>query len=395
MPDPTTKTPPQRETVEFTYAPPRRSFRKRVRWAFQSWARDTFSRESLVSSIKSLAWVAPLTVLIWVYAEREQDIQLPGVPVSIEVRSGESGRVVKLVATANNSTASNTIHLDLKGPQVGVEHVKDWLVSAPIAIEVPAGLTPGQHQIYVRTELDHLPRIMENGVTITNCEPSEVTVDVDVIGHVDLEVKVRPEDAKTLGAPPIFNPPKVRMFGPQRVLDNAVNQARQQNQALVAYANLNSFKQQLVEPGKHSLSAVPVGPSLPIDDTHVHLAPGAVSADVEVTDKAERTITLPYLRVLAAYRPDAGAKADQYKVNYEPTITNVTVTGPEQQIALLQDPNYVLNPAPAAIFEVNLSDPNPAPAPIMWELPPGVHVSEQDAQRKITYTLTPRTNEPQ
>src|SRR5688572_2465165 len=36
------------------------------------WARDTFSRDQLVAGVKQLAWVAPLTLLIWVYAEREQ-----------------------------------------------------------------------------------------------------------------------------------------------------------------------------------------------------------------------------------------------------------------------------------------------------------------------------------
>ncbi|HEY2584698.1 MAG TPA: hypothetical protein VGI81_02910 [Tepidisphaeraceae bacterium] len=236
----------------------------------------------------------------------------------------------------------------------------------------------------------------ENGVTINNCEPSEATVDVDVIGNVDLEMKVRPEDAKRLGAPPIFNPPKVQVFGPQHVLETAARRAKAQNQPLVAYANLGSFAQQLTEPGKHSLSAVPVSLSVAIDDSNVHIAPDRVSMDVEVTDTAEREITLPYLRVLAAYPRDAGAKADQYKVVFDPTITNVKVSGPEQQIALLQDPNYVLNPAPAAIFEVNFSDvDNPAPAPIMYQLPPGVRVSDQDAQRKIAYSLKPRTTEPQ
>jgi hypothetical protein len=391
MPDTPPPTSSPRETVEFTYAPARRPLRKRIGWAFRAWSRETFSRESLVSSLKSLLWVVPLTVLIWVYAERRQDVPMQNLPVAIAVRSGEPGRVVKLAAS------NSTVHIDLEGPQAGVEKVKDWLASATIPIEVPPNLSPGEHQIYLLSELNRLPRIVDNGVTIKNCEPSEATVDVDVIDHLDLEVKVRPEDAKTLGAPPIFNPARVRLIGPKQVLDNTRRQAAAQNQPLVALANLSSFKQQLAEPGKHALSAVPVAPSLPIDNPRVQTSPAAVSADVDVTDKAERTETLSYLRVLAAYRPDAGAgaKADQYKVVYDPTITNVTVTGPEQQIALLHDPTYLQNHAPAAIFEVNFSDPNPAPAPIMYELPPGVHVSEADAQRKITYTLTPRTNEPQ
>ena len=44
------------------------------RWVavVRRWFRDTFSREQLVSALRSLIWVAPLTVLIWIYAESEQ-----------------------------------------------------------------------------------------------------------------------------------------------------------------------------------------------------------------------------------------------------------------------------------------------------------------------------------
>ncbi|HEY2584697.1 MAG TPA: hypothetical protein VGI81_02905 [Tepidisphaeraceae bacterium] len=141
MSESTAKTPPQHDTMELTYAPARRPFGKRVGWAFRYWARDTFSRESLVSSLKSLAWVAPLTLLIWVYAERQQDFKTK-VPVAIAVRGGDPTRVVKLAELSNN-----TIHIELEGPQSGVEKVKDWLQAATIPIDVPGGLTPGEHPI--------------------------------------------------------------------------------------------------------------------------------------------------------------------------------------------------------------------------------------------------------
>jgi len=383
MPD----VPPQpqpREPIEVTYAPVRRPLRKRLGWAFRAWARDTFSRESLVSSLKSLLWVAPLTVLIWVYAEREEDVPLPGVPVILEVRSSEPTKIVRLAPGT-----AQTIHVDIKGRQVDVEQVKDWLQANAVPIDVSRNLTPGEHQIYLLSELNRDPHIVSKGITISNCIPAEVTVNVDEIHEYQIEVKARPEDTKTLGGPPIFNPPKVRISGPRAVLDAAGGPN------LVAYANFEPFKQQLTEPGKHALSAVAV--SVPINDPHVRLMPPAVSADIDVTaDKAERTITLPYLRVLAAYRQDPGPRADQYKPVFEPTLTKVTVTGPEQQIALLQDPNYTPTAAPAAIFEVNYSDiDNPAPAPLIFHLPPGVHVLEQDAQRKITYSFKLRSTEPQ
>ena len=388
----------QRDPIAVTYvpAPTRRPFRQRLGWAFRAWARSTFSRESLVSSFKSLLWVAPLTCLIWIYAEQRQVVPMTGVPLNVEVRNNEPGRVVRMVSPSGGS-----IHVDMMGPQADVEQVRRWLQSNNIPIDVDRNLSPGEHPIFLLSELNRLPRVVSLGITISNCVPPEATVYVDPITTIEnVEVKARPEDTRTLGSPPIFNPPRIRISGPASVLEAANNQAKAQGSALVAYANFSPFKQNLTEPGKHALSALAVSTSVPIDDLqHVRLLPPAVSADIEVEiDKAEVKLTLPYLRVLAAYRPEAGGKADQYKAVYDPTLTNVTVSGPEQQIALLQDPNNPPTPAPAAIFEVNyneIDNPNPAPAPVIFQLPPGVHVMEQDAQRKITYSFKPRTTEPQ
>jgi hypothetical protein len=362
-------------------------------WAFRSWARSTFSRESFVSSFKSLLWVVPLTVLIWVYAERDEDLSVSAVPVTLDIRGSDPRTDVHLAGD------NSIVHVDLKGRQADVEQIRDWLQTTPVPIEVAHDLTPGQHQVYLQSQLNQLPRVKSRGVTISNCTPTELTVAVDEITERDIEVRARPEDSKTLTGPPVFTPPRVKLIGPKRAIDAAKALAQASGQDLVAYANFMPFKQQLTEPGKHSLPAVAISTSVPIDESRrVHFQPPAVSAEVDVTDKAEKTITLPYIRVLAAYRSEPGPRADQYRVTYEPTLTNVTVSGPDQQIALLQDPSYSPTPAPTAIFEVNFNEvdnPGPITAPLMFVLPPGIHVSEQDAQRKITYTFKPRSNEPQ
>lgn len=392
MPETPTQTPPGKP-IEVTYAPVRRPLRRRMGWAFRSWARSTFSRDSFVSSFKSLLWVVPLTALIWVYAERDEDLQMGNVPITLDVRGSDPRMDVHLAGD------SPIIHVDLKGRQAEVEQIRDWLQTTPVPIEVPRELAPGLHQVYIQSQLNDLPRVKNRGVTISNCTPTEVAVAVDEIIAPEIEVRARPEDSKTLAAPPVFTPSRVKLIGPKAAIEAARRMAQAGGQDLVAYANFMPFKQQLTEPGKHSLPAIAISTSIPIDDSRrVHFQPPAVSAEVDVTDKAPKTITLPYLRVLAAYRSDPGPRADQYKIVYEPTLTNVTVSGPEQQINQLQDPNYVPTPAPAAIFEVNFNEadnPGPISAPLMFVLPPGVKVSEQDAQRKITYTFKPRSNEPQ
>jgi hypothetical protein len=312
-------------------------------------------------------------------------VPLKGVPVALDTRSNEVGRVVRIL-----SPAGGTVSLELEGPQAELEQVKDWLESTSVPIEVDRNLGAGEHQFPIAAQLNRLPKISSSGVTVVSSVPAEVRVFIDPIRQWDLEVKVRPEDKKTLSGSQVFTPAKVRINGPQSVIEAAMQTAAAQGQSLVAYANFAPFRQQLAEPGKHSLSSVAVSPSVRIDDASVTLSPATVSVDIEVTDKAEKTITLPYVRVLAAY-PDV-QKADQLKPLYDSTIPNVIVSGPEQQIALLQEQKFV----PAAIFEVRYDEPEgPTPAAVMFQLPPGVHVSEQDAQRKIAYTFKPRGAEPQ
>src|SRR5262245_57673087 len=87
--------------------------------SLRRWLRNASSRESILSTIKTLAWVAPLTVLIWIYAEREQLFIDPGVPIPIAVTSGDPTRVVTLIRPAEKM-----IMADLEGPRSRVEALK-------------------------------------------------------------------------------------------------------------------------------------------------------------------------------------------------------------------------------------------------------------------------------
>src|SRR4051812_28677703 len=76
-----------RATGRLDYAPARSGRVHRGWSATRRWMRDTFSRDQLAAGVKQLMWVAPLTLLIWVYADREQQVPARGVLVPVEVRS--------------------------------------------------------------------------------------------------------------------------------------------------------------------------------------------------------------------------------------------------------------------------------------------------------------------
>src|SRR4051812_35414680 len=85
-----------RAAARLDYAAARASRVHRGWSATRRWARDTFSREQLLAGLKQLMLVAPLTLLIWVYAEREQQVPARGLQFAVEVRSNNPKVDVRL-----------------------------------------------------------------------------------------------------------------------------------------------------------------------------------------------------------------------------------------------------------------------------------------------------------
>jgi len=371
MPEnPNQSTMPQ-AAVEVTYAPARRPFKRRLVLMLRSWARRTFSRDSLLSSLKSLLWVAPLTILIWAYAEREQVVTIPNVTINVRAPGNDAGREIRLAPGSNS-----TIHAELRGPQAELERVKDWLESTTIPLEVDHNIVQGEHPIPIVDQLNRLQRVKDGGVTITNCMPDQVSVTVDPMVEKELDVVARPDDLRKMAGPPVFNPAKVKISAPKTVLDKAIAGA---GGKLVAYANFDQSGAGLADPGTHDLIAVPLIPSVNMGDASVTLTPPVVSARVAVQRVDSRTVRV---RVLPAY-PDV-PKTDQYKPHYDLYIPDVVVVGPEQELESLTSdvvayfqPDYVTN------FD------NPSPAKLDYRLPPNVHTTG-DAPLTIKYTFQRR-----
>jgi hypothetical protein len=373
MPDAPLQPVAERKTVELMYAPPRRSWQRRLSSTLRSWARSTFSRESYVSSLRSLLWVVPLTVLIWIYAEREQVVTARDVIIKVRTPAEDSGRIVRIIPPTDN-----TVHVDMRGPQVAIDQVKDYIENTIIPIEVDRALTRGEQQIDIASQLNKLPEVVSKGVTVDRCTPPRMSVSIDPIEEKEVKVKAPADYA---GAPPVFNPPQVRLRGPESEVEHALKSGH-----LIAYADLRQFETQLAQAGTQNLTGVPLLPPTDMNPSEVTFLPAAVTARVEVP-KSERTITLPYVTVFAAY-PEV-PKADQFRAEYMNTVPAVRVTGPADEITKLET-----GATPAvAYFRVDLDNPDtttPRTAPVIFDLPPGVRVVDQDKNRTVTYSLKPR-----
>src|SRR5690242_1264927 len=81
-------TPAPKIVADYLSSPPPGSWAAFLANQRRFWV-HAFSRESLFNFAKTMAWVVPLTILIWVYAEREQRDTDPGVTFPIDVRSSD------------------------------------------------------------------------------------------------------------------------------------------------------------------------------------------------------------------------------------------------------------------------------------------------------------------
>ncbi len=360
----------------------RPSFAMRLGRAFRSWARDTFSRDQLISGFKSLAWVAPMTILIWVYAEREQTTK-GRMTFRVEARNTDPNRLVTLgVGPDGRPRTEIEVYADVSGPQARFQEVREKLEAAGAALQedVPA-LEPGSHSIALGN-LTNDPLFVSHGLSISNISPPEMRVTIDPIDHVDLEVMVKPT-VTNLDGPAVFDPPVVHVAAPRSALEAARQQGR-----LLAYADLGN----LTDPGTRTLSDVHV--SVLANEPRVTISPTTVSAKLTVK-KSDEEGTIRSLPVWVIYPPSAFW--DKYKAEYEKNLDDVKVTGPAEMLREINDPAF--EPKPKAYFDVTTATQGVGPnaagtrheATLHFDFGnTGLKISPDDTHKTIMFNIVER-----
>jgi hypothetical protein len=346
-----------------------RSLARRGVALVRRWARDTFNREQLVSSLKALAWVAPLTLLIWIYAEREQ--QVPGTSrIKIVIKSADPTQVARFV-----NAGDDTVTATLRGPKARLDEARDKLDprsgEGPVQIVIDGNRSPGVHEIDIVSQIEKDHRLGANGVRVTECDPPYVRVDIDTLQEIDLEVSVAPNFEQVL-ASRTFDPPTVRVTAPASAIQNAKG-------TLHARANL-----QQLGPGRHGPLKVPVTIE-GLNDRSVTVRPAAVSATVEV-----KQAFVPYeIASLPVFADVSGDLMNNHSIRFPSFLPNITVYGPADRIRQLQA--GTATPKPKARFEVSEFDAGKRVTgrEIEYVLPEGIKPSE-NAPRTIDFELLPK-----
>ena len=334
-------------------------------------------RERIIEGLKTLMWVAPLTALIWIWAEREQ-LATGEVQVPIKVTHVSSDRVAII-----ESPVEQQIYVELSGPRASIDAVRDRLVGGGMKLAVPVSVAAP-----FEGEVIGLPEIItrsndiftRNAVTVTRVRPS-VKIRVEKKETKELSVQVQPQDRPN--GTFSFQPDKVIVEGPERYFLN-------KGSDLAAYADMAIFRGKA--PGEYQ-EQVSVSLNNPAPEVTIR-PPKTVMAKVQIKG-AIRPEKLS-LRLLVLIPPSV-LKEDRIRVVMEEKSLSVDVTGPPELIDQLtknSEEAYVQVVPPARVWPeaTDLTTRRPIQVEVRAE---HYHVPKEitvlNPNRTITVTLIPRS----
>jgi len=279
---------------------------------------------------RTFLWVAPLTALIWIYAEREQISQAPDVRVQINLLSRSTDRII----TVKNPTDS-MVFLDIQGPRASVNELREVLAKAPLDIYI----TPEvgyKGDISLVEPLTKSDLFKTYAVTVSAARPP-VEIKVEAKAAKRIPVKPRPLD-KFVGTV-TFEPDSVIVEGPKESLESI------KPENLVAYADMSDFVS--MPPGSYNHDVrISLGSSF-VDGVTMK---EHVKARVEIAKSAPYNISaLPIVLQLNGLI----LSSDSFKVTTTPqTVQGIDVVGPADAIESLRQRKF-----PAAVVIDLTSDP--------------------------------------
>ena len=332
------------------------------------------SREKMTEATKTLGWVIPLTLLIWIYAEREQVVQSnsPNVQnVVIAVKSSDPENLF----VESSAGSPPTFNLQLTGPQQAFEKVKETLtmrIPLGMTVYVGSGMSVGKNQsINLASLLQNQDLFKNSGVTVQDCQPPDLKIDIEKNLHREVPVKV-PPGITNVSPDSRFEPSSVSVTGPESEVSKID----------AVYAKLEG-NPLLNQPGSHSIASVSLEPLVP--SARLTISPPLAAAEVVV-----RVSDVPYeidkpvpidVRILGTMLTNN----DFAFTSGDGTLPSLHVIGPQKEIDDIQSGKFQVR----ALLVVDPDDAGDARSKtLQYDLPPGVKVAPEDARHTIEFKLT-------
>lgn len=338
------------------------------------------SRDQVVNFLKNLVWVAPLTLLIWVYAEREQTVTLGSVTFPIEVRTTDHNKLVTL-----RKPQDKNIVVELSGPRARLDRVGELLKpgrdSQPVEIYVDPKMSPPGQELLTIAQINNYSLFKNNGITVKNAQPPYIYVEIDSFEEIDVPVKAPPDAEKQLTDQTYFVPSTVKVRAPSLLIEKA-----RQEGSLAVFADVSKRDEFKTKTGMVKLENVPLYWVVAGREQreHVTIAPLAITANLDIRprDKTYEIASVP------VFKETPAGFDDRFAVTFSTsTLSNVKVSGPEEEIAKIADGRSKVK-ARVEVLSTDATD-RPIRKPLKFDLPPGVYL-QGDQPPQFEYTVTAR-----
>ena len=382
--DPPDDRPRMTQTTNNPTSPARRRSMATPAWVRRM--RYSFSREKLREFATTLGLVVPLTVLIWIWAEREQTLERD-VQVTVDVRSRNPGTVVSLVR-GDEKPGPASVTVNVSGPKVGVDSLLDAISRdtgrGRISLEVNDDVgADGTRDVPIQPLLDQQNLFRDYGVTVRSTEPDTLKVRSDPVVTEELRPSL-PDAIATRVESIMTQPPTIRVRGSAAAIERLRKAGRLRAELDVA-ADRPELRDR--EPGQSvSLENLPIRP---LDAAGVTLEPSTVTL---ATLKLSQTLEGELQAVVVNVSQPSGLKA---RVGLSPEVLPaVKIVGPPdvlRQLTLAEG-----NARPYASVRITRDDViarTGTRRPTIENLPPGVKAVEASIP-EVSFDVSATTEEP-
>jgi hypothetical protein len=354
------------------------------------------SKERIIDFFKTIVWVIPLTLLIWIYADRDQyfiDPELVSCPIQLQTTSERA----VWVPDQPGQSRQTSLKIRLEGPHSGVLKVRSEISKARsgqplVQISLGADYDPPEYQDYtlekenLRDLVNNNPVFIDNGVTVKEFLPDKIKVHVEKMVSSRLLINPLLPDNVTVQGPVNFDPPQVMVRAPAFYF-------KEDDQRLIA--DLTKFPELQQKDGSHTLNGVPLtAPYANKYNDNLSFIPTTVTAQISTSLRiSEWTIrSLPVDVVMSA---GLETKYVVQSPESDFSVFNVKVRGPSLDIDKLERTVNSPKPdqqQPRALLYIRAEDTpdKDIPRPVHFEFPAGI---TPVGEYRVTFRLSPRNAE--
>ena len=327
-----------------------------------------------------MALVAPLTVLVWVWAEREQAVEVPDKkPFAIAVRATNINHPVALA-----QGQADTVVIEMSGPRAGVEAIKDAvakdIAKGRLMIDVPDLYEPGgPYTLVLDSILDQQKIFSDYGVSVHATDPATLSITVDKLVERDVPVRL-PAELTDGVQTATFEPKTVKISGPERTIARLEKDGTLK--AELEIVNLTELRNRT-----GLTQTLPNVPLRPIDVAGVTFdTPTIAKVTLQLSEEKQEEI-----RAMVVYINKPAALEGHVLASVTPVVlTGVKVIGPSDALRQLREGRGSPPYAVITITREDIGKRGEPRAPTFLNLPAGVRVVESSVQ-PVTFDVIEST----